>query len=171
MKKLLCKTVLSLLILVAGAKQLNAQDYNTGIGVRIGGLTSGITVKHFVSPNSALEGIVGFAHRSFVITGLYEGHRSIQNAEGLRWLYGGGAHVGFFRYGGYYYAYRYRGDNYYVLEPGRSRTIAGLDFILGLDYKFKNAPVNVGLDIKPFVDFYDGASGYFDGGLSFRFVF
>src|SRR5215216_182221 len=86
------------------------QDYKTAIGVRLGGLTSGLTVKHFTNPSTALEGILSFGYRSFVITGLYEKHKDITSAPGLMWLYGIGAHVGFFRYGGYYYRVRYH-DN------------------------------------------------------------
>ena len=153
------------------------QDYNTGIGVRLGGLTSGLTVKHFVNPTSAIEGILGFGYRSFVITGLYEKHNYISTAPGLKWLYGLGAHIGFFRYGGYYYRVKYNYGNgnhgyvYYVEYPGNTATVAGVDFILGMDYKFRNAPFNVGLDIKPFFDFYNGPYGYFDGALSIRFAF
>ena len=148
-------------------------NYNTAIGARLGGLTNGITVKHFTAPSTALEGILGFGHSSFLITGLYEKHRDIASAPGLMWLYGIGGHVGFFRYGGYYYRVAYNDGRrvYYVANPGPSATVAGLDFILGLDYKYRNAPFNLGLDIKPFVDFYGGAYGYFDGALSVRFAF
>ena len=151
------------------------QDYKTAIGVRLGGLTSGLTVKGFTGPTTALEGLLGFGHRSFVITGLYEKHKDISSAPGLKGLYGIGGHVGFFRYGGYYYRVKYNGYGkgyvYYADYPGNSATVAGVDFILGLDYKFNNAPFNMGLDIKPFVDFFNGPYGYFDGALSIRFAF
>jgi len=149
-----------------------AQDYHTGIGFRAGGLSSGLTIKHFTQPDVALEGILGFAFRSFIITGLYEKHNQINNARGLKWLYGGGAHIGFFKYGGYYYRIYGHGNHvYYVDEVGESAVVGGVDFILGLDYKFDNAPINLGLDIKPFVDFVDGLNGYFEGAISFRFAF
>ena len=159
------------------AQQKNSdesQEYKTGIGARLGGLTSGITVKYFSNPSTALEGILSFGYRSFVITGLYEKHRDISTAPGLKWFYGIGGHVGFFRYGGYYYRVKYHkhGYVYYVEEPKSSSAVVGVDFILGLDYKFNNAPFNVGLDIKPFFDFFNGGPyGYWDGALSVRFVF
>lgn len=167
MKRFLITSTLSMCLLTAG---LHAQDYNTGIGVRFGGLTSGLTVKHFVNSSSAVEGIASFGYRSFLITGLYEKQKPIADAAGLSWFYGGGAHIGFFDYGGYYRSYR---DNrvYYVSYPGDHAAVFGVDFIIGLDYKFNNAPLNLGLDLKPFIDFYSGSSGYFDGALSFRFVF
>jgi len=150
----------------------NYDYYKTGIGLRLGGLTSGLSLRSFLNPNSALEGIVGFGRSSFQITGLYEKFQPVDNAEGLRWFYGGGGHLGFFRYGGRYYYWAYTDHGVvYVTEPGETATVVGLDFILGLDYKFRNAPFNVGLDVKPFVDFFDGVQGYWDGALSFRFAF
>jgi hypothetical protein len=170
MKRSLIIATLTIFLLTAGT--VNAQSYHTGIGVRLGGLTSGLTVKHFVNPSGgALEGIASFGYRTFLITGLYEKHLPIQDAPGLMWYYGGGAHIGFFRYGGYYYVYRHGNSVYYVDGPDGTSAVGGLDFILGLDYKFPNAPFNIGLDMKPFVDFHDGVYGYFDGALSFRFAF
>jgi hypothetical protein len=170
------KTIQRVLIsalLIITCNILQAQDYKTGIGVRLGGLTSGLTVKGFVNQNSAIEGIMSFGMYDFILTGLYEKHNPIDNAEGLKWLYGGGVHVGFFRYGSHYYYFTDHGHVVYLYatEPGMTSTVGGLDFIIGLDYKFHNAPFNVGLDLKPFVDFFDGVQGYWDGALSFRFVF
>lgn len=165
------KIIVLSIAFLSGIIQLNAQDYKTGIGVRLGGLTSGITVRGFVNSNSAIEGIVSFGHRSFLITGLYEKFKPIPNAEGLTWFYGGGIHFGFFRYGGTYYYYKEKGNKIYVVREGDSRVVPGADFIIGMDYKFKGAPLNLGLDLKPFIDFIDGTELYFDGALSFRFVF
>ena len=72
----------------------SSQDYHTGIGLRLGGLNSGLTVKHFVNSNSAIEGILGFGYKHFLITGLYEKQTPIADAPGLAWYYGGGAHLG-----------------------------------------------------------------------------
>jgi hypothetical protein len=40
-----------------------------------------------------------------------------------------------------------------------------------MEYKFQNAPITVGLDIKPAFDFVDGFPGYWDGALTARFAF
>jgi hypothetical protein len=148
------------------------QTYHNAIGVRFGGLTSGLTFKHMGQSKGAFEGILSFGYRTFLITGLYEKHMDIASSPGLQWFYGGGGHIGFFRYGGYYYWMHDRGKHgYYVEGPGASRAVVGLDFIIGLDYKFNNAPFDISLDLKPFVDFWDGPYGYFDGALSARFTF
>ena len=49
MKKILVTLIAALFIAVAA----QAQDYKTGIGFR-GGLSNGLTVKHFISGNTAL---------------------------------------------------------------------------------------------------------------------
>ena len=139
-------------------------EYRTAIGVRMGGLTSGLTVKQFISHRSALEGIFSFGMHSFIITGLYERHVDIAGAPGLRWMYGIGGHAGFFNnYGSYYYYRRY--------VYTETTNVVGIDGIFGIDYKFNKIPFNVGLDVKPFADFYYGPFFFLDGALSLRFAF
>lgn len=141
-----------------------AQSYNTAIGARLGGATSGLTIKQFLSRSTNLEGIVSFGPHSFLITGLYEFNSNISsNAPGLNLVYGFGGHIGFFGDGGRYYAYS---DRYY-----NNASVIGIDGIVGLDYKFSKAPINLGIDIKPFVDFYSGTSFFFDGAISIRIAF
>ncbi len=140
-----------------------AQSYHTGLGLRFGGLTSGITLKHFVSQKSALEGILSLGNKSFILTGLYEIHAPVDQSKQFQVYYGIGGHLGFFQEGGSYY---YNNKRLYT-----QTTVVGIDGILGLDYKFKNAPINISMDVKPFVDFFNGNYVYFDGGLSLRYTF
>lgn len=63
----------------------NAQDYNTGIGLR-GGFTNGLTVKHFISEKAALEGILASRWSGFEITGLYEIHNRAFDTDRLNLL-------------------------------------------------------------------------------------
>jgi len=160
---LLCLACLS-------APKIYAEEYETGIGLRLGGLTSGITVKHFLNTNTALEGILSFGHGGVLITGLYEKQTAIATAPGLYWFYGGGAHLGFFDSDNNYYYYKRNGSVHYYGEGGSS-AVFGIDFILGMEYKIPKAPITVGLDIKPFFDFLNGLPGYWDGALSARFAF
>jgi hypothetical protein len=158
-----------LLLLWAG--QCPAQDYKTGLGVRLGGHTSGFSVRGSVGNGGALEGLIGWGHKSFLLTVLYEKFKPVGQAKGLYWFYGGGAHIGHFGRGGTYWIYKNNGNKIYVVEDGDSRWVPGIDFIIGLDYKFNGAPLNLGLDLKPFMDIIDGTELYFEGALSFRFVF
>jgi hypothetical protein len=166
MKKV--KTILFAMLLFTG--NLFAQDYGTGIGLRLGGLSSGISVKGFVNSTSALEGIASFGRHSFIATGLYEKHFAIPGATGLNMYVGAGGHIGFFGYRGSYF-YKKKNEYYYVYDEGRTAVVPGVDLIIGLEYKIKDVPLAIGVDIKPFIDFFDGSGFYFDGALNIRYVF
>lgn len=160
------KTLLLLITILSitfTTTNLSAQSYKNGLGLRLGGLTNGLTVKHFISKTSALEGILSVGRQNFIVTGLYEKHSAIDGSNRFNVLYGVGAHIGFFQNGGSYY---YNSNRFYT-----SSTVVGIDGILGFDYKFNGAPINISMDIKPFVDFFNGNFFYFDGGLSLRYTF
>lgn len=140
----------------------NAQDYNTGIGLR-GGFANGLTIKHFITPNAALEGIIASRWKGLELTGLYEIHGQAFKTQRMKWYIGFGGHVGF-----------WNGDNTekYWGDPDTSYTVIGIDGILGLEYNFIEVPINIGIDWKPAFNFY-GYSGFWaDGGaLSIRYIF
>jgi len=156
------KILITLLIVFCSAALSNAQDYRTGVGLR-GGFPSGLTVKHFTREKSALEFLLASRWRGFEITGLYEIHNQAFNTERLKWYYGLGGHVGF-----------WNGDytNKYWGEPGTNYTVVGIDGIIGLEYSFAEAPINLGIDWKPAFNFI-GYSGFWaDGGaFSIRYIF
>lgn len=146
-----------------------SQEYKNGIGLRLGGLTSGLSFKHFISDKHAFEMVLSVPRRGVVFTGLYQVHQSLGN-QGLYWCYGGGAHIGSFgRNGGYFYVQNK--NKIYYFEGNENTFVLGLDLNLGLEYKIPNAPLSLGVDLKPIIDFYDGAYGFFDGGFLFRFTF
>jgi hypothetical protein len=164
------KTIAILLLCIISTPSLSQENKN-GIGIRFGGLNSGITFRHFTNSSTAIEGILNPGHRGFIITGLYQKHLAIENAPGLNWFIGGGAHIGLFRNGGSYYVYKRKGNVVFIEEEGGANAVGGLDFIIGLNYKIKGAPFDISIDAKPFIDLFRYSSGYFDGGLSFRFEF
>lgn len=154
-KIILLPLVIFLTITISQAQNssTNSSSYKNALGVKVldGG---GITFKHFVSGNNALEFIGYFWNRGTRITGLYEIHGPISGASGLKWYIGPGAHIGFYntKYGG-----------------GR---FVGLDGVLGLDYKFKGAPINMSIDWQPSFEFGDnrGFVGSW-GGFAVRYTF
>ena len=156
------RLIISCLIILGLVTISNAQDYNTGIGLR-GGWESGLTVKHFIGSKSALEGILATRWRGFEITGLYEIHNVAFNAERLKWYFGFGAHIGFWDGD---YTSKYWGD------PGTNYTVVGLDGILGLEYSFSEVPINISLDWKPAFNIVGYQGWWADGGaLSIRYIF
>jgi hypothetical protein len=150
---ILLVAVLTVQLAAAQSKSTNSSTYRTALGVKVwdGG---GISFKHFVSGNNALELIGYFWNRGTRITGLYEIHGPISGATGLQWYIGPGAHIGFYN--------SKNGDGVF----------AGIDGVLGLDYKFRGAPINISLDWQPSFEFGDGRGFYGNwGGLGIRYTF
>ena len=135
--------------------QSMGRSYKTALGVKVWD-GAGISVKSFIDGNNALEGIGYFSRNGTRITGLYEIHGDLNGAPGLKWYIGPGAHLGF------YNEDYYKGDN----------VVAGIDGVLGLDYKINKAPINLSIDWQPSFEFADGRgfTGSW-GGLGIRYTF
>jgi len=164
MKKVIMSLVVIVSLATVTAKAQNmSSDYNTALGVKVWGNGGGISLKQFIGNNNALEGIGYFWKGGVRITGLYEIHFDIADAPGLKWYIGPGVHIGM--YNDYYY------DRYY--DDGRtSGSYFGVDGVIGLDYKFNGAPINLSLDWQPSFEFGD-SQGFMGswGGLGIRYTF
>ena len=158
MKKIILTFTLALFITALAS----AQDYDTGVGLRLG-FSNGLTVKHFFSQRSAVEGLLSTRCHGFALTGLYEVHDNAFDVDRLNWYFGGGGHIGFWN--GDYTSSRW-GDE------GTNYTVVGIDGILGIEYNFLEIPINISLDWKPAFNL-TGYSGFWgDGGaLSIRYIF
>lgn len=125
-------TLLAVIILLCTASHAEAQDYRFGIGLRLSNstptLNSSISGKYFVTERSAVEGLISFGSR-FGAGALLEIYKPF-STPGLKWFYGAGAYVGF----------------------QDKETYLGPTGIIGLDYKFPKAPVNLSVDWKPELD-------------------
>jgi hypothetical protein len=159
MKKVFVSLIAMLIVSIsfAESKSTNSSTYKNALGVKVwdGG---GISYKHFFKGNNAGELIGYFWNRGFRITGLYEIHGNFADAPGLKWYIGPGAHIGFYDY---------------VRKNNRIEgTYIGVDGVLGLDYKFKGAPINISLDWQPSFEFgeFVGFINYW-GGLGIRYTF
>lgn len=159
MKKLLFLTLTSALLLLAGS-ETQAQTYKYGIGGRLG-TANGITFKTFVDRNSALDFILNFQDKKdysyFRFTGLYEIHNPINNAPGLNWYYGVGGTIG---------------NRHLKVGNEDNDLLLSVDGVIGLDYKFTDAPINLSLDWKPAIEVVPETQFDAQGlGLSIRFTF
>lgn len=153
------KNILLSLMIVFGSFYATSQDYNTGIGLR-GGLSNGLTIKHFIGEKAALEGILTSRWRGFNVTGLYEIHNKT-GVDRLNWYFGAGAHIGF-----------WNGKNVKWANDNNDYVVIGIDGILGIEYNFEKVPFNISLDWKPSMNLigYNGFWG--DGGaFSLRYIF
>lgn len=149
------KIALTFILVVGIIALTKAQEYKTGIGLR-GGLSNGLTLKHFVNKKAAFEGILSTSAKwgGGEITGLYEIHNPAFDVEHLNWYYGFGAHLG-----------SYNGGTI-------SGTIIGIDGILGIEYSFSEAPIGIGLDWKPVINIIGNNEFWPEiAALSIRYIF
>lgn len=153
---ILCLTVIATLAIQFSSK---AQGYDNAIGGRFGA-ANGITFKTTLGDNKMVDIIANFRSNNnynyFRVTGLYEIYKPINDVAGLNYYYGIGGSIGSVKYKPY----------------NSSDLYLSVDGVLGLDYKFADAPINLSLDWKPAIqltpDTNFDASGV---GLSLRFTF
>ncbi|HEY6505274.1 MAG TPA: hypothetical protein VIZ28_14970 [Chitinophagaceae bacterium] len=153
MRKVFVSALALFIVVVSQAQGATGSTYKTALGVKVfdGG---GITLKHFFTYNHAGELIAYFWSHGVRFTGLYEIHGDIRGAEGLKWYIGPGAHIGFYD--------QDNGDGAFF----------GIDGVIGLDYKFKGAPINISIDWQPYVEFgNDNGFSASSGGLGIRYTF
>jgi hypothetical protein len=116
-----------------------AQDYKTSIGGKVGyGLVA--SYKTFMNDTKALDIYGGIHWAGSLMGGVnYSIHKDIQSVDGLRWYYGFGGN--FFNYGGVLGAVNW-------FEVGVSGNI-------GLEYTFKDIPLNISVDYVPTIVIYE----------------
>lgn len=132
--------------------------YNRALGLKFPGGFS-LTYKKFVTDTRNLEGQVTIWHKGFRAAGLYEfNFYTFDKVPDLSWFVGPGAHLGFWK--------NEFKNNY------NSSVDLGIDGIIGLDYKIKNAPVDVSVDWQPAVTLI-GSAGFTPafGGFAIRYTF
>lgn len=149
------------------SRSFNSSNYTTALGVKVypGSGGAAVTLKHFITKGVALEAL-GYAwQRGGRLTGLLEFHWDIPGAPGLKWYVGPGVHVSFYNDKNYYYRNNTVNGSYVT---------AGLDGVIGLDYKFNKIPLNLSADWQPSVEFGDGRYKGFGGdfgGIAARYTF
>jgi hypothetical protein len=135
------------------------QLYRTAIGLNAG-YNYGITLKHYVSTKNMVEGIVNFNYGPG-ITLLYEfNNRHPFNIDEFDWFYGVGAHAK---------VVNGRRANVFYNDRKQHLTL-GVDAILGLEYTFKDTPLNLGINIKPELNFTTSNLFWFDGAITLRYI-
>jgi hypothetical protein len=134
MKKFFVTTALFLLIGIV----VSAQDYRGGFGFR-GGPSNGLTLKYFILPDVALEGLLTARYNGYNITALYEIHKQPFSVSNLYFYYGFGGHFGSWQ--------TVSGKHWW--DDNVSHTVIGADAIAGIEYNFAAIPMNISLDIKP----------------------
>lgn len=158
------RNVLILFILCLGF-YAKSQDYKSAVGLRLGYPLS-VCYKTFINEKAALEFVLGYRNTTYwnyiAIGGYYQHHLPIRSVDGLSWYFGGGASVHFWSY-----------DDVYYANFDYGTTTIGVSGCIGLDYKFKDIPLNISADWIPTFyissDIYDGFRGG-EGALAVRYV-
>jgi hypothetical protein len=156
------KIFICLLLLIGFYQQSQAQFYDHVIGMRAGN-TIGLSYKRFIfyypDIQQAIEGVAGFQfdlknrnRNAYVLEANYHLHIDVGFNTGFSAFAGAGL------FGGFY------------TEVGQpSRFGGGISGVLGMEYGFTHAPVNVALDWKPFLGI--PRSSLLGFGLTLRYIF
>ena len=128
-----------------------AQSYTAGVGIRFSSkaalINNSISLKYFFNEKTAAEGLISFGD-DFALGLLIEEHKPLLNNR-FNYFYGGG---------------------FYGAFSGTRR--AGLQGVIGLDYKIPMIPLNFSIDWKPELTFANEFSFEPQAlGLSARFTF
>ncbi|GAB3522741.1 hypothetical protein [Emticicia fontis] len=135
--------LLSVVLSFLGVRASAQHAYKVGVGVRLN-YGYGLSIKYNMTQKKSVEGIVYTRWKGINITGLYQIHAPAFKTAGWRWYYGVGGHIGFWRDGPRY-------GNPWFDNPN-AYTVIGGDGILGLEYTFKEIPLNLSLDWKPAIN-------------------
>ncbi|MCF8234669.1 MAG: hypothetical protein K9G67_08970 [Bacteroidales bacterium] len=160
-------------VLTISSLFVRGQEYRQYAGLR-GGVSSGISYKLFKNEVKALEALLAYRDGGIQFTALIETYKPLylKNTDRLYMYTGLGAHIG--------YTSWHRGQTSF-LPLFRTRffnrnfsPVIGLDIAAGLEYRFYNTPLVLGLNIKPFFDIF-GRNFFnlhlFDVGFSIHYTF
>lgn len=96
-----------------------------------------------------------------MLTAIYVQHFLIPRAEGMTWYAGAGMHAAVYSDG-----LKASSRNSEILVT-KKKFIGGASAIIGAGYQFRNTPVFLSVDLKPYVDFVNGQAGITDLALGF----
>ena len=149
------KIIIVLIIVSIGTIALNAQNYKTGFGIRLG-YPYGINMKHFVSKTTALDATLISTGGNIGIVALIDWHGEIEGNKNWKWYWGPVAHLMF--------------D--FIPDDYGNDVLIGLNAVVGAEYKLRNTPISLSLDWVPSLNII-GEFGLdlFNAGLSIRYVF
>jgi len=151
------RVLISGILLFLSCLVLKAQVYDSAVGVVLG-YPLGVSYKKFVQDKWAVEGITGIYHTNNINGGinvrgldvalLVEGHTEVPFPD-LYIVYGGGGHIGTYD----------------------TNLNVGLDAVAGLEYNFRNVPVNMMFMVKPAFGLIGGSFRFIPaGGFVLRYV-
>jgi hypothetical protein len=135
MKKIILLAAFAVLMSIQGTFAQTKYKTSAGLGIDFGDGSTlvGPTLKHFFTPNGALQADLLFGSDAVWLGGYYQYHQAIPKANGLNWYLGVGPQFAFGDKDVY-------GDNstYVFLRP-----------MVGLDFSIPEAPISMSFDWRP----------------------
>jgi hypothetical protein len=127
-----------------------SQEFKQAVGIRIG-YTGGIEYRVYTDELNSYRFLIGSRERGLIVHAMKEWHRYdlFTFTDQLTFVYGAGVHTGYERWDQQYYNYN---SSYYVTHTA---FIAGLDGLAGLEYMFREVPISLGLEVKPYFDLFE----------------
>lgn len=132
--------IFSTLLILCFCFQAKAQEYNAGIGIKMGNMVM-LSYKHFVTEEVALEGSTGIYLIEYpgIFTNLIATYHVDTKHENLYWFYGAGV-----------------GTRLY-----RPQSQIGFAGALGIDAKIPGFPINFSIGYQPVVFYERTIIGFF----------
>ena len=166
------RTIFLSLILLFSLQSFNAlAQYRWAVGGRVG-YDAGIHYKQFTDELHAIEIMASsrvYDYGGYKLLAMYEYQKKNRNKiifiPNLSWILGGGIHISY-----------YKGTTYPSGNGGNGAKYPdavfpiGADICLGTEYEFRGLPLALGMDLRPFYEFYKPGPYYFDAGISLRYL-
>jgi hypothetical protein len=126
-----------------------AQNYTRDAGIRLGDHFIA-TYRQYDHADQALEGLLFIGRHGMTVTVLKEYFQPAfkEASDNLYFIYGFGAHVGFRNTDSYQVFNRT-----YILENQTFTPLIGVDGMAGIEYRFPEFPVILGMDIRPYFEY------------------
>ncbi len=141
--------LLFFIILASFGLSANAQEFRNGVGLRLGWST-GFEYRIFSGETESYKFLLSTRDKGVQIHALKEFHQYdlFNFTDQLVFFYGGGIHAGYERWNVVHY---YNNTQWYDTHTA---FIAGVDGLVGLEYVFFRAPVSLGIEAKPYFEFF-----------------
>lgn len=127
---------------------VSAQGFKNALGIRAGWINPGIEYRYYTSEMHSLRALLSTRDRGVQLHALSEFYQYdlFPFSYQLIFFYGAGVHFGFESWDETIYQGNIRYDD------TKHALLAGLDGVVGVEYLFYEAPVKLGLEVKPYLD-------------------
>lgn len=140
------------ILMLTGIANVKAQTLEHAVGYR-GGLSRGLTYQFFYQPMQDVKLLLSFRDQGMQLSAMIEQYEPVMTSyqDQFFMYYGAGIHLG-------YTQNKYPDDaNNYQFPYARhvqTRAVAGINGIIGMEYRIESIPLTFGADFKPFMEFF-----------------